>query len=256
MAQTDEGLKRDHAVHQVGLLGGFTLSTPAGPAYLGHSAERLVAILALDGRALHRDVLAGRLWPELPQSRARANLRSVLWRLPSAARPVVRSEGQALGLFGVAVDVSQLVWSVRALLRGDPTHADGRARFSLREPVEALRLDRELLPGWGEEWVVIERERLRQLRLHALESLSATQSAAGEHLRAIEAGLLATSLDPLRESGHRALMRAHLGEGNYAEALQRYRALCRLLRDELGVQPSRETQELLWPTGDPALTRR
>jgi DNA-binding SARP family transcriptional activator len=241
------------AAHEVELLGGFGLRGPDGPEPLGRGGERLVAMLALDRRPQHRDVVAERLWPETTQARARANLRGVLWRLPSRAKPVISAEGTSLLLTGASVDVSRLVARARVLLG---LAAAPQPRLPVVDLPEDLQLDRDLLPGWGEDWVVIERERLRQLRLHALEALCSAQSDAGDHLRAIETGLVVTSLDPMRESAHRVLIRAHLQEGNYVEALVRYLALRRLLRDALGVRPSWTTQLLLWPDGDPSFTGR
>ena len=80
----------------------------------------------------------------------------------------------------------------------------------------------DLLPDWNEDWVLIERERFRQARLHALEALCDRFSEAGRMMPAIQAGLAAVTADPFRESAHRALIRTHLREGNRSEALRQY----------------------------------
>jgi DNA-binding SARP family transcriptional activator len=120
----------------------------------------------------------------------------------------------------------------------------------------STRMNWELLPGWCEDWVVIERERFRQLRLHALDALCVTYSDSGAYYSAIEAGMASVEVDPLRESAHRSLIGAHLMEGNRFEALRQYQNLRHLLATELGVEPSPKTQRLLWPRGDPTETRR
>jgi DNA-binding SARP family transcriptional activator len=86
--------------------------------------------------------------------------------------------------------------------------------------------------------VLLERERFRQLRLHALERLCDRLTAQGRFAEATEAGLAAVAGEPLRESAHRALIRAYLAEGNPGEAVGQYERLRALLRDELGVSPS------------------
>jgi DNA-binding SARP family transcriptional activator len=96
----------------------------------------------------------------------------------------------------------------------------------------------ELLPGWDEEWILFERERLRQLRLHALESLSVLLAKRGRYALALEAALICVAIEPLRESAHRALAAVHLAENNVVEAIRRYEAFQRLLDEELGLEPS------------------
>jgi DNA-binding SARP family transcriptional activator len=114
---------------------------------------------------------------------------------------------------------------------------------------DILELDCELLPGWDDEWVVIERERLRQLRLLSLEAICDARSRAGDYGSAVEAGILAAGLEPLRESSHRALIRAHLAAGNYCEALRQYEDLYQHLVQQLSIKPSDATRRLLWPEG-------
>ena len=86
----------------------------------------------------------------------------------------------------------------------------------------------------------IERERIRQRILHALEALSERLAAVGRFADAIEAALLATSAEPLRESAQRALIRAHIAEGNLTEARRSYHAYHDLVYRELGAAPSDE----------------
>jgi len=103
----------------------------------------------------------------------------------------------------------------------------------------------DLLPDWYDDWVLVERERYNQLRLHAIEALCHHLTAAGHHAEAIDAGLAAVRAEPLRESAHQVLIRAHLAEGNRWEAVRQYERCRRLLLDELGVEPSRALQALL-----------
>lgn len=76
-----------------------------------------------------------------------------------------------------------------------------------------------------------------QRLLHALESLSARLATLGRYAEAVEAALNAVDIEPLRESAHRALIQAHLAEGNVAEARRAFREYAGRVRDELGVSP-------------------
>jgi DNA-binding SARP family transcriptional activator len=194
------------------------------------AAQRLVALLALQRRPVQRIYVAGVLWTDSSETRSLANLRSTLWRLRRPACAVVYACGTVLQLPSeVNVDVDDVSQLARRVLRRRAACSEGE--------IEML-LDGELLPDWYEDWVMMERERLRHLRLHALESLCDQLAEAGHFWSAIEVGLAAVRADPLRESAHRALIRAHLAEGNACEAVRHYRDFCRLLRRELGLSPS------------------
>jgi DNA-binding SARP family transcriptional activator len=108
-----------------------------------------------------------------------------------------------------------------------------------------LSLQGDLLPDWYEDWIVVERERFRQLRLHALECLCDRLRKEGMFAEAVEAGLAAVASEPLRESSHRVLIAAYLAEGNRGEAIREYRAYRDLVRDELGVDPSPRMERLV-----------
>ncbi|MGH8932083.1 MAG: AfsR/SARP family transcriptional regulator [Egibacteraceae bacterium] len=107
------------------------------------------------------------------------------------------------------------------------------------EDLDPAPLTEQLLPHWvADDWVLLERERLRQLCLHGLEALCERLLAFGRHAEAVEAGLAAVHGEPLRESAHRMLISAHLAQGNRCEALREYLGYRRLLWDELGIEPS------------------
>lgn len=219
------------------LLNGFELRAGGTAVELPPSAQRLVAFLALQRRPVQRVHVAGSLWSDSPEDRSLANLRSALWRLRRPECSVLVAHGSLLALEAeVAVDVDELTRLARGLLERTVDSADARAQGLL---------DGDLLPDWYEDWVIMERERLRHLRLHALESLCEQLADAGDYWSAIEIGMAAVRTDPLRESAHRALIAAHLAEGNAAAAVQHYREFCGLLRRELGLGPSPHLRRLL-----------
>lgn len=225
------------------LFNGFELRSRGRIVGLPLSAGRVVAFLALQRTSQSRSFVAGTLWPETSDGRAAANLRSALWRLRQVSRPLVDATASRLQLsYGVEVDVLKLEEVMRRI---------GDRRTHLAAPdIERLMSPADLLPGWYEEWVVFERERLRQLRLHSLDILSERLVARGRFALAVEAALAAVRDEPLRESSHRSLIRAHLAEGNVSEAIREYRGYRQLLNDELGVSPSREMEGLLHPLHD------
>ncbi|MGY1640611.1 BTAD domain-containing putative transcriptional regulator [Geodermatophilus sp. SYSU D00703] len=230
------------SVFRVELLDGFTLrpvcrSPQLADGVLPRGVQRLVAFLGLSRRPA-RPAVAGQLWPDVPEDRAQASLRSALWRLRRATPGLVEASGGALSLAaGVRVDVRELhCWTERAL--------EPRTRVDqLTLPVPPLRGD--LLPGWYDDWVLLERERLRQHRMHALEAVAARFAAAGRHGAAVQAAHLAIQAEPLRESAHRTLVRVHLAEGNLAEALRAYHFFRDMLRNELGVPPTEQMTRLV-----------
>jgi DNA-binding SARP family transcriptional activator len=226
-----------HAAARVSLLGGFELRLGGECVELPQTAQRLVAFLALSPRALTRVFVAGSLWTDSNEAQANSSLRSVLWRLRVRA-PVIDATSTHLSLAPrVEVDVAGAGALVRRLLAeaGAPDADD----------VLALCEAGELLPDWYEDWLVIERERVRQRRLHALEAACRRLTAAGRYAEALEAGLAAVAVEPLRETGHAAVIDAHLAEGNLVEASRQYETLRDLLRQNLGTHPSPRVHGLL-----------
>ena len=218
------------------LLGAFDLSVGGESVPLPMNGQRVLVFLALHGGSLLRSFVAGSLWLDSPEDRAAGSLRSALWRLNRRHR-FVETDGERLHLAAnVAVDVDEAAAQARRLL--DP------AQCECPSP-ETLLLSRDLLPDWYEDWVAVERERFRQLRVHALERLCDRLVEADRFGEAIEVGLAAMKSEPLRESAHRALVRAHLAEGNPSEAIDQYRRFRTLLHDELGLEPSPKMEALI-----------
>jgi DNA-binding SARP family transcriptional activator len=223
------------------LLGAFTLRRGPKEIVLPGSAQRLVALLALRDRPLSRTYLAGVLWPDCSAGRSLADLRTALWRANHAGAPIIASAGMCLGLRAeVEVDLRALVAFGRA-------SADRTARSATAElaGISWWELSQDLLPDWYDDWLVDDRERARQLRLHALEGLSDELSLRGYHVAAIQAALSAVGLEPLRETAHAALIRAYLAEGNRSEALRQFRRCRELLAAGLSVEPSETIRQLI-----------
>jgi DNA-binding SARP family transcriptional activator len=221
------------------LLGGFGLYIGDDTVPLPPSPQRLIALVALHETALSRAYVAGRMWSDSTETHAHGSLRSALWKLQTTLPGVICVRGDSLMLPpDVEVDFRRATSLARALMSG---RFDEQTVSALLEP----RFSCELLPGWYDDWVLVERERHRQLTLHALESLCEHLTAIGRYGAATLAGLAAIDREPLRESAHRALIRVHLAEGNAGEAIRRYRLYEKIAARDLGVAPSVMMRSLL-----------
>lgn len=220
------------------LLGGFELRARGQPARLPPHVQRLLAFLALQGRPLHRAYVAGRLWIELSQEHAHGCLRSTLWRMRRSPYRIVEVTSTHVALApGLAVDARRLETAAERILHdGGPPAADD---------ADCLTQAAELLPDWYDDWVLRERERLRQLRLLALEAAGNRLIDAHRYPEATIVAVAAVDSDPLRESAYRLLIRSYASEGNVAEALRQFAVFRARLRSDLGLEPSPQMQALI-----------
>jgi TolB-like protein/Tfp pilus assembly protein PilF len=224
------------------LLGGFSAHESRGRAIdvSGRKNQALLAYLVLNpGRKITREKLLGLLWGERAEAQARASLRQALAVL---RRDLEEIEPDALMLEGDSVGVEP------AAIATDVTRFERLASSDAAEDLrEAARLyEGDLLDGIAirdpvfEEWLSAERGRLRETAIGCLTRLLERQPAP----EAIATGRRLLALDPLREASHRALMRVYAANGQRDQALRQYRACRDLLRKELQVEPSKETEVL------------
>jgi SARP family transcriptional regulator, regulator of embCAB operon len=224
------------------VLGRFSLVDGSGASItVAYGAQRLLSLLALRDRVVHRTSVAGALWPDASESHAHASLRSTLSRIPNAARSVISVSDVELSL---ADDVDVDVRGARALAQ---RLLDYTAPVSEGDVSRAAisRLSSDLLPGWDDEWVMPEAEGWQQLRLHALEALTDRLASHARFGDATSAAMAAIKAEPLRESAHAALIRVHLAESNQSEALRQFERYQDLLRSELGIEPTSRLRELV-----------
>jgi DNA-binding SARP family transcriptional activator len=206
------------------IVGGQSVAVPTG-------LQQLLALLAVTGHPVRRSRVAAQLWPDTAEGRGLGNLRSVLWRLRRVPWPIIRTVDDRIALGSdVRVDIIDLGDLAARLLSDDArVTPDGISRL-----IEAW----EILPDWDNEWLEVERERYRQLRLRALERVCELMIERGDARYAVEACLAAVQAEPYRESAQRALVQMHLSEGNNAAALRTYIGFRDLVIRELGIEPS------------------
>jgi len=218
----------------VAVLGRFRLLRGMNVVRVPRASQRLLAFLALYGRIVERAALAGALWPEASEPHAYSSLRAALSRLQCTARMAVTARPLEVGLAkGVTVDFHNAKALARRLL--DPAAPPPLGDLGTSA---VMALSADVLPDWYEDWVLVEAEDWRQLRLHALEALAGHLTAAGRLGEAAAAACAAVRGEPLRETSHAALIRVFLAEGNVSEAVREFTSYRALLQDELGLEPT------------------
>ena len=257
-------MKKDQATLTLHLL---------GRAQLRHGKRSLVDELAGKEQALFiylacqprrrfsRDHLSTLFWGEIPQSRARYNLRRALWKLRRALEEIgvppddcIVSDASWIHLSPNApcwVDALTFEEALKVHFRGAESqiNATGKRIAQIRHTLDLYRGD--FLAGFSilhapdfEEWVTLERERLFLLLLRALTNLIQAFIGQGQHVEAIDACHRILALDALQEDIHRLLMRLYWETGQRAQAIRQYQTYQELLQRELGIQPLEETQAL------------
>lgn len=218
---------------QLGLFGNWRLQRDGEEVPVSHREQRLIAALALHGRS-PRAFLADLLWPDSTRSLALESLRVSLWSIVHNLPGLLAGTRDPLEL-GSTVEVD--VHEVEAWAAGCEG-SQGYKALVLQAPAE-------LLPGWHDDWVFAQRDRVGQLRVRALEMVAEQFLREEAYDRAVEAASLAAALDPFRENAHRLIIHAHLLAGNRASAAQSYRQFSAKVTRELGVGPSAELTELI-----------
>ncbi|QBJ96373.1 hypothetical protein ERC79_10640 [Rhodococcus sp. ABRD24] len=229
------------------LTGEFELVVAGRSLAIPHAAERVLAYLALAGRSVARPRIAGSLWPTSSAQRAAKSLRNVLWRLHGDGLNLVMAQYDRLSLNPeVRTDFSELETLAYRLIE------EPKPETLARLPLLIARA--ELLPDWGDEWLVSDRERYRLTRLQALESAAHALVSTRKLRQALMAASAAIEADPLRESPRRAAVQVQIAQGNVTEAIREYCEYRALLRDTFGLVPTRALNDLLKPWWNPEET--
>jgi len=234
------------------LLGDFHLIRDDAPVSTVN-APRLHALLAY--LLLHRDApqprhhLAFLLWPDTTEAQARANLRQLLHSLkqtlPEAAH-FVHADAQTVQWRRDAPYRLDVADFEEALTGADVAEQEQQrdAHASRKALEQAIALYHgDLLPSCYDDWILPERERLRQAFTGALQGLMLLLERAGQPREAIPYAERLLRHDPLREESYRALMRLHAECGDRAGVVRVYHTCTSVLERELGVEPSAATRE-------------
>ncbi|NIO72251.1 MAG: tetratricopeptide repeat protein, partial [Anaerolineae bacterium] len=237
------------------LLGPFQVTLDGEPvtSFESDKVRALLAYLAVEAdRPHHREVLAGLLWPDWPDRAARTNLRNALANLRKAigdrqATPPFLLITRETIQFNTASDYWLDVTAFTEMVEADKTHPS-----AIDQLEQAVALYRgSFLEGFSvgdspafEEWALFTRERLARQMSAVLHRLAATYEGRGEYEQAQSCAWRQVELEPWDEAAHRQLMRTLALGGQRSAALAQYETCRRLLAEELGVEPAKETTRL------------
>lgn len=212
------------------------------PVKLNRRKTRAVLYyLAAQNHSVQRAQLLELFWLDLPRSQALQTQRSTLYNLRQALGDKIQIENDQIQLQSdVQVDVRRF----ESGLKKPPE--------DIQELVGVIELYRgDFLEGVDipdnqafEDWIVIERERYRRLAIRGLSVLSKRYESIGDYHHALASLDRALSYDTLQEDIHRERIRMLYFSGDRPGAIRHYDYLRRLLDDELGVPPMKETRDL------------
>ncbi|HSJ56285.1 MAG TPA: BTAD domain-containing putative transcriptional regulator, partial [Anaerolineae bacterium] len=237
---------------QLTFLGGLRVARDGTPVsgFVSTKVQALLCYLALTGQPHLRPSLAGLLWGDMPEERANVNLRKALSNLRRTVGDYVDLTGQTVAFVRdrpYTVDVEEFARRAEPAVRRGATPAE-----NIPALVEAAGLyHSDLLAGFHvhaapafEEWLVVERERLRDLAIKVFYALAGYYGARGENDAAIDYASRLLVLEPWHEEAHRQIMLLHARSSRRSAALAQYEACRTVLVEELGVEPMPETTAL------------
>ena len=215
-------------------------------------AREILSYLIVNRRAsVPRETLATLISPNSRTERSRKALRQALWRLRDSLSTDRYECASRVLSFGngwvqftpdtdVWVDVDAFEQALSRSPRDGPPVSPEPGRLS--RAVDLYKGD--LLQGWDQQWCLEERERLRQMFFETLDLLIAHCISSGDVNAGVGYANRALRSDPARECTHRALMCLYVLAGDRAAAIHQYERCVEALRDDLGMEPDEETQEL------------
>jgi predicted ATPase/DNA-binding SARP family transcriptional activator len=202
-------------------------------------AQSLFAYLILNAGTSHRrEKLAGILWPDSLEETARDNLRHALWRLRKALQSASVTNYLQANNLTIGFNASMDYWfDAAALEKLDESASIGELMSVLSN------YQGELLPGFYEEWVALEREHLASMFEHHMARLMSLLQEEKRWLEGLEWGERWIKLGQKPEPAYRALMTAHAAKGDMSKVAVTYERCLKSLKD-FGVEPSEQTRAL------------
>ena len=228
---------------KVRLIGTFAIEYDGRPVTLSSRvAQSLFAYLILKSGTFHRrEKLAGMFWPQITEEKARAYLRHELWRIRMtlASADCLLSNDTA-----IAFDPSAEYWLDAAVLEKLAASA------SADELIAALSIYQgELLPGFYDEWIILERDHLQAIYEGKMGRLLELLESENRWHQILEWAERWIALGHAPEAAYRALMVAYNALGDRAKVASTYERCLQALR-ELDLEPSEQTRALAfkWPS--------
>lgn len=238
----------DYPTLHIYLLGGFRL-TYGDESIKSVKSPRLQSLLAY--LVLHRDApqsrqhLAFLLWPDTSEAQARNNLRNLLHQLRRAlptADKFVQSDAQTVYWSSESPFTLDVEKFEDAASQAEQVKNKADARKALENALKLYQGD--LLPSCYDDWIIADRERLRQQFIKILEQLVQLLENQHDYDTAIEYTHNLLGHDPLREATYCRLMHLYALKSDRARALQVYQECAEVLQRELDIEPDRTTQAM------------
>jgi predicted ATPase/DNA-binding SARP family transcriptional activator len=227
-------------VLEVRLLGKFDVRCDGKVIIISsRPAQSLFAYLILSAGTSHRrEKLAGLLWPDSLEETARDNLRHALWRLRKALPPKPKIEYLLADDLSISFNASAEYWLDASAL---DIVSEGASADELVAVLSEYK--GELLPGFYDEWVVLEREHLYSIFEHHMARLMSLLQDEKRWLEILDWGERWIKLGQKPEPAYRALMTAHAAKGDMSKVAATYERCVKSLK-EFGIEQSEQTKEL------------
>ena len=226
---------------QIRLLGQFDIRADGKRVTIpSRAAQSLFAYLVLTAGTIHRrEKLAGIFWPDTSDENARKNLRQELWRI----RKAISAQENGGGDYFLAEEFT-LTFNRDANYWLDVNQIE-KPELDLQSLASNLSLYQgEFLPGFYEDWILLERERIQTAFETGLEQLIEQLVVAERWTAVQEQSERWLALGNAPEPAYRSLMLAYGARGNTAKVASIYQRCSDELREQFGVEPSAETRAL------------
>jgi predicted ATPase/DNA-binding SARP family transcriptional activator len=225
---------------EVRLLGKFDVRRDGKPLTItSRPAQSLFAYLILNAGTSHRrEKLAGMLWPDSMEETARDNLRHALWRMRKALESASSTRFLHADDLAISFETSSDYWLDAAQLKKLSESASSDEMIAVLSTYQG-----ELLPGFYDEWVILEREHLYSIFEHHMARLMSLLKDENRWLDILDWGERWIKLGQKPEPAYRALMSAHAAKGDMSKVAATYERCVKSLK-EFGMEPSEQTKEL------------
>jgi DNA-binding SARP family transcriptional activator len=203
-------------------------------------------------RPVSKEELMSVVWPGKTPREVDTALSAILSKLRSALNQVATTRSADIEMRSGAIHLQlpsdawiDLEHAGHAIDEAEGALRSGDLRRAWSHAVAVSVIARRgFLPGDEAPWIEARRAKLRTLLVRGLHILSQVTATTGEHALAVQYASEMIELEPFQETGYRHLMQMHAQMGNRAEALRVFGKCRELFRDELGADPSQETERV------------
>ena len=215
----------------------------SGELAIQPSSLRLLAYLLVRRGTVGRQNAAFALWPDDPEDVALGKLRRHLYNLRSALES---TEGDTAWITAddsvIHLKVDRL-WVDAKEFEALSCQSDGSAAAADLYAADLYAAD--LLENYDDEWVIVERDRLRSLAVSNLAKLTAACRSKREFEPAIRFAARLLDLEPWREDVVRLMIKLRYEAGDRSGAFNEYERFASRLREDMGIEPMPETRALM-----------